>query len=67
MWERGYTFMVLSEYSIIFQKKKIKTLSNSKKKKKKLLCKMSFSKGGNKQVGQARGERAWGNWVLILI
>ena len=67
MWEMGYAFMVLSEYSIIFQKKNENTSQFPKKKKKKLLCKMSFSKGGNKQVGQARGERAWDNWVLILI
>ena len=58
MWERGYAFIVLSEYSIVFQKKKWKHFPNPKKKKK-LLCKMSVSKGGNKQVGQARGEKAW--------
>ena len=50
--------MVLSEYSIIFLKIKKNENTFQFQKKKKLLSKMSFSKGGNKQVGQARGERA---------
>ena len=44
MWEKRYAFIVLSEYSIIFQKKNENTSQFPKKKKKNFFARWALAK-----------------------